>query len=153
MSYTKANTKEITDDIKALSFVKSFEYVGRIELCGSSDNDVDILIELEQPIDFGALDDLSINEYILEKLLKIVSTIGEKDGTCYAVGYRRSGVMEWIGYTTKTVGYHVITNLHFITPDGIPIDIWWTMGKTAIDSVNHDYFSTRVKWRIEGGCP
>ena len=151
MSYTKESLKPILDIISPL--VRSIEFVGRIALCGSSDHDVDILIELEEPIDSISKTDPEMNEYILEKLLEIVNAIGEKEGTHYATIWLPTGDIVWTGYKTKVADQVVLVNICFTTPDAIPLDLFWTMGKTALNSINHDYFADKVKWRIEGDCP
>lgn len=151
MNYTPEGIKHITDKITPL--VKSWEFVGRMALCGSSDHDVDILVEIDSPPDLATKDDTDIYDYVVTELLKIVKAVGEMIPGNHGVGFRDSGVMEWLSYESKIANQKIVTHINFMTEDGVPIDLFWTMGKTALESVNHDYFADKVLWRIEGGCP
>ena len=149
MSYTKVNTQSMKDKILNIDFVKSIEYIGGIELRGSSNSDIDFLLELEMIPDYLNKTDEEINEYVKAKLDEVISIIGEKPGTCSGHCYIDSGIIEWVIYHSKIPDKTIIIRASFINLDNIPIDLFWVMGKTAVEGTNHDYWADKVTWRIE----
>ncbi|MCK5613590.1 hypothetical protein KAR91_67595 [Candidatus Pacearchaeota archaeon] len=153
MVYTKSNTDYIYKALIELPFIKSVSYVGRIDICGSSDHDVDLLVEFSIPNDWQTMTDKDINDRLIDHMNTIVETIGEKEGTCRVFSYMPSGQLPWVNYSTKIPIFDVLVSMCFITPSDIPIDVYWVVGKSASSANNPNYFADKVKWRIDGGCP
>ena len=148
MTYIKTELLYLLDELKALPTVEDASFVGRVELCGESDHDVDILVCLIPPPDWQSKTPQELADLVAQYLNDIADAIGEKAGTCRAMTFIGTGNLDWLGYN---FGVDFPTNLSFITPDGLPLDLFWTTDALN-DAINHDYFADKVLWRIEGGC-
>ena len=149
MTYRKSELLYLLDEFKALPFVADASFVGRIELCGESEHDVDVLVVLIPPVGWQSKTPLELSEIVEQYLNDIVESFGEKDGTYHATTYTNLGSIEWLNYN---FGLRFPTNISFINQDGIPLDVFWTTDELT-KAINHDYFADKVLWRIEGGCP
>ena len=149
MTYIKTELLYLLDMFKALPTVNDASFVGRIELCGEAEHDVDILLVLNPPVDWQSKTPQELAVIVEQYLNDIVDAIGQKDNTERAMSYIGTGNLDWLGYN---FGVEFPTNVSFCNPDGIWLDLFWTTDALS-SAINHDYFADKVLWRIEGGCP
>ena len=98
MTYIKTELLYLLDMFKALPTVNDASFVGRIELCGEAEHDVDILLVLNPPVDWQSKTPQELAVIVEQYLNDIVDAIGQKDNTERAMSYIGTGNLDWLGY-------------------------------------------------------